>query len=318
MEKHYLASANSCDGFKNYFNNINPFSNSFTYILKGGPGTGKSTIIKRFAKNYLKKGYSVEYFYCSSDPKSLDGVRIKEKNIAIVDGTAPHITEATIPEIKEKIINVGAFINPEIKKHKKVIELNLSKKQKCFSIAYTYLKAIKGLIEIEKLKSIKNQTKIDLSFFKLTPQKTVGGERTLFASFITSKGIKYTYNQNPYKKIICLKNSFFENSFLLNELSKELKQNNYKFIKFLSVLDTNLIEAIYIENTDTLVLSFKPDKTQTENFENKYKIDSLIKKAGFYIEKAKNYHKKVEKYYISNMNFDKLNKFLKTLSPDFC
>ena len=153
MEKHFLASANSCDGFKNCFSSISPFSNGFTYILKGGPGTGKSTIIKRFAKNYLKKGYSVEYFYCSSDPKSLDGVRIKEKNISIVDGTAPHITEATMPEIKEKIINVGAFISPEIKKYKKVIELNLSKKQKCFDLAYCYLRAIKGLIEVEKKRS---------------------------------------------------------------------------------------------------------------------------------------------------------------------
>ena len=121
MNKHFLASANTCKGFKNNFNSINISSNGFTYILKGGPGTGKSTIMKRFGKSYEDKGYDVEYFYCSSDPESLDGVFIPKKNISIVDGTAPHITEATVPGIKEKIINVGAFIKPSIKKHKKTI-----------------------------------------------------------------------------------------------------------------------------------------------------------------------------------------------------
>ena len=59
MEKHFLASANSCNGFINFFNNINPNKNGFTYILKGGPGTGKSTIMKNIAKTYKKRGYDI-------------------------------------------------------------------------------------------------------------------------------------------------------------------------------------------------------------------------------------------------------------------
>ena len=56
MEKHFLASANSCNGFLNFFDNINSNKNGFTYILKGGPGTGKSTIMKTIANSYKNRG----------------------------------------------------------------------------------------------------------------------------------------------------------------------------------------------------------------------------------------------------------------------
>ena len=158
MDKHFLASANSCKGFINFFDNINPNKNGFTYILKGGPGTGKSTIMKNFAKTYQDKGYDVEYFYCSSDPESLDGVKICKKNFAIVDGTAPHVTEATIPGVKEKIINVGEFIKPEIKKYKKTIENLLIKKKNNFNKAYETLKSIYNLINLERINAKKSNT----------------------------------------------------------------------------------------------------------------------------------------------------------------
>ena len=185
MEKHFLASANSCNGFINFFDNINSNKNGFTYILKGGPGTGKSTIMKTIANSYKNRGYDIEYFYCSSDPESLDGVKIKIKNIAIVDGTSPHVTEATIPGIKEKIINVGEFIKPEIKKHKASIENLLIKKKQCFEKAYETLKSIYHLISVEKLniKNLKNKNLNLEEKFSLIPQKQTGSERKLFCSF---------------------------------------------------------------------------------------------------------------------------------------
>ena len=152
MKNHYyLASANTCHGFINHFNYINPNENGMTYILKGGPGTGKSSFMKKVGEYFSKKGFTIEYFFCSSDSDSLDGVKIVEKNVAIVDGTAPHVTEATIPGVKEKIVNLGSFINGKIKKHKDTIEDLLAKKSACFSVAYAYLKTLGELLKIEKM-----------------------------------------------------------------------------------------------------------------------------------------------------------------------
>ena len=78
----YFAAANTRGGFVSFFDKI--FSEDEcgrTYILKGGPGVGKSTFMKKLAKLSEDKGYTCEYFYCSSDPSSLDGIIIKEKRM---------------------------------------------------------------------------------------------------------------------------------------------------------------------------------------------------------------------------------------------
>ena len=313
MEKHFLASANSCNGFINLFKNINPDKNSFTYILKGGPGTGKSSVMKMLANTYKNKGYDIEYFYCSSDPESLDGVKICKKNIAIVDGTAPHITEATIPGVKEKIINVGEFIKPQIKKHKNTIEKLLIKKKQNFEKAYETLRATSHLINIENITNFKVNNLNLKEKFSLIPQKHCGSERKLFCSFITKNGIENFYYKNKFKNIEVLPFNFFENALLLENLSKMLKENNFNFISFMSPLNPTLREAIYIEETKTIVYAFNINENLLESFKNKTIIQKLLKQAGSYIERAKYYHKKIEVYYVKNMDFDGLKKYINNI-----
>ena len=68
--------ANTSKGFVSLFDNmINPF-NSRKIIIKGGPGLGKSTFMRQIGDFMMEKEYDVEYFHCSSDPGSLDGVVI--------------------------------------------------------------------------------------------------------------------------------------------------------------------------------------------------------------------------------------------------
>jgi hypothetical protein len=123
--------------------------------------------------------------------------------------------------------------------------------------------------------------------------------------------------QNKYKNIVILNSTYFDNCKALKELSERLKEYNYNFISFLSVLNPNLIESIYIEEIRTLVISFNPSKDVTNNFNNKNVLSFLIKKAGSYIEKAKYYHKKVEKYYIKNMDFNSLANHLISINKNF-
>ena len=83
------------------------------YILKGGPGTGKSTFMARVADAVSKEGFSVERVYCSADPDSLDAVIFPELSSGIFDGTAPHVMDPKYPGVCEEIINLGAFWNSE-------------------------------------------------------------------------------------------------------------------------------------------------------------------------------------------------------------
>ncbi|MBO7289789.1 MAG: hypothetical protein J6V03_07375 [Clostridia bacterium] len=73
----------------NYINELTKDFNKRIFI-KGRPGTGKSTILKKFKEYAKKKGYNTETYYCSLDTKSLDMVIVREIGLAFFDSTSPH------------------------------------------------------------------------------------------------------------------------------------------------------------------------------------------------------------------------------------
>lgn len=116
MAKNFMSflGANTPQGFVSFFDELyNPYENCYPYIIKGGPGTGKSTLMKKVAAESQKQGYSVEKVYCSSDPDSLDGIIVPELGICIADGTSPHTLEPKFPGACENIINMGDFWNKD-------------------------------------------------------------------------------------------------------------------------------------------------------------------------------------------------------------
>ena len=117
MEKNllkYFLAANSSEGFVSHFaDNYDCLDGWRAYIIKGGPGTGKSSFMKYVVVKAIDKGYNVELCSCSSDPDSLDGVIIKDIKVIILDGTAPHVVEPKRPGVCEEIINLGQFWNPK-------------------------------------------------------------------------------------------------------------------------------------------------------------------------------------------------------------
>ena len=60
MEERYFAASNSGSGFVSYFGEIfNPACFEHVYIIKGGPGTGKSYFMRMIADEAEKKGKKV-------------------------------------------------------------------------------------------------------------------------------------------------------------------------------------------------------------------------------------------------------------------
>ena len=77
------------DGHVNYIDKLTK-NISKRYFIKGRPGTGKSTFMRRFASKALSMGYDVEVYYCSFDPYSYDMVVIPELSVCVFDATSPH------------------------------------------------------------------------------------------------------------------------------------------------------------------------------------------------------------------------------------
>jgi len=60
------------------------------YLIKGRPGSGKSTMLKKLAAEGAARGFDVEIYHCGFDPRSLDMIIVRELGFAIFDSTAPH------------------------------------------------------------------------------------------------------------------------------------------------------------------------------------------------------------------------------------
>ena len=112
-----FAASNSCEGFKNYYGEVfNDTRADRLYIIKGGPGTGKSHFMRVVALRAREQGYTVTEYLCSSDPASLDGLLLSKAGhptLGLLDGTPPHVLEPSSPGAKDEILNLGAFWNPK-------------------------------------------------------------------------------------------------------------------------------------------------------------------------------------------------------------
>ena len=111
--------ANTPRGFVSLFSELyDPYGDWNAVIIKGGPGCGKSTLMKRAAEAAAARGFSVERVHCGSDPQSLDAVLVPEKRFCICDGTAPHVLEPKFPGVCETLLDLGAFWDKEILREK--------------------------------------------------------------------------------------------------------------------------------------------------------------------------------------------------------
>ena len=109
----YFLGANSPQGFYSLYDQLIPIETaSAVYILKGGPGCGKSTLMRTVAQAAEEAGVQVEYILCSGDPASLDAVILPTLGVALVDGTAPHVVEAKCPGAVEHYVNLDSCYDP--------------------------------------------------------------------------------------------------------------------------------------------------------------------------------------------------------------
>ena len=76
------------------------------FILKGSPGSGKSTVMKRIAARAEAEGHPLTVIRCSSDPDSLDGVMLTDLGVAVADGTSPHSLDPKKYGIREVTVSL--------------------------------------------------------------------------------------------------------------------------------------------------------------------------------------------------------------------
>ena len=201
---HFFLGANAPSGFYSLYDQlIDPEQAQEILILKGGPGCGKSSLMRRVGQAMEERGLDVEYIDCSGDPDSLDAVLIPALKTAIVDGTAPHVVEPHYPGAVESYVNLGAYYDQAglaTVKHR-LISVTQGYKA-CYHRAYRCLTAAAQLIEDDR--SLLLTKELDVKLAKRTRGilsreiKKSGGETgksiQRFLGAITWKGTLCNYD----------------------------------------------------------------------------------------------------------------------------
>ena len=152
MNQTYFLGANSKDGFASLYRYFPGGPEDFLHIIKGGPGTGKSSFMRRIGKAAQAQGLDVHYVLCSGDPDSLDGVYLPALHLGWMDGTAPHVAEPRFFGVDADYVNLGRFCRLPLDERDRDRALALNREYKArYDTAYRHLAAAAALEKAEEL-----------------------------------------------------------------------------------------------------------------------------------------------------------------------
>ena len=195
----FFLGANTPQGFVSFFDELyEPLGDWQVYIIKGGPGSGKSTLMKKAAAAFEELGYFVERIYCSGDPGSLDAVILPDIRACIADGTAPHVLDPKYPGALETIVNMGECWDTELlRKNATEIKMLSGAVSALFERSAKFLNAASSL-QGDTLRLVQNCTdgaKIIRYASRLAHREfkkqrgTAGKEHKRFLSAVSSDGV---------------------------------------------------------------------------------------------------------------------------------
>lgn len=298
----YLGS-NSCLGFFSLFDKfIDEDTVESLYIIKGGPGCGKSSFMRSIASALRDEGLDIEYIVCSADVESLDGIYIPALKTAYLDGTAPHVLEPKYAGIRGSYVNMGIYYDsPSLLGHLDEIEdLTISYKNSykraysCLEAAEKYQKGIyDGLFTEKTYTTIARRADGIIARELKKTGRPRGKAKYRFLSAICSSGYvcRYDTAMSICSSIYVLDNNYGLARLILEPVCEAALERGYDVIVCPSPFEPNIIEHIIIPE---LSLGFVSNVKEYPFESGQYKhirLDSLIdkeylrKKRGLYRSK---------------------------------
>ena len=308
--EHYFAASNTKDGFVSYFDEV--FSDADcdrVFILKGGPGVGKSTFMKKLGTLAGERGFTAEYFYCSSDPSSLDGIIIKEKRTAVIDGTSPHAAEPKLAGAREIIIDLGKGWDLQgLFERKDEISAIVQKKSLHYKECYNFLYSKSVMDELiynlvfphilfDKLD--RSASRLSKSLIRPREQKKNAVSKTRLTCAFSSLGkIRLSTFEDMADFCVFLKEPFFS-----SRLPSLFLRTSYEYMKSLGAVsyvsrnpqNKNEIDALYFPDIGVSVSVY--DEKLVANCDRSMKKCRIINCSRFLDTKALSTLRPLRKFY---------------------
>ncbi|NPV91640.1 MAG: hypothetical protein HPY50_12790 [Firmicutes bacterium] len=305
-------------------------------IIKGGPGTGKSTLIRNVGLAMVDRGYDVEFMNCASDNGSLDGVIVPAGRVAVVDGTAPHTIDPKYPGAVDEIVNLGDHWNEShLKKHRREIIEATNEIGRRFSEAYERFGEARGIErEWEEMISrsmdfgaVDQMTeKLMEEVFQITPRV-----RYLFAGALTPEGaVNFIENltEDCERRFILKGSPGCGKSTLIKRVADAAVARGYSIDLFHCAFDPKSLDMVIIHGLRTAVIDgstpheFEPKRAcdyvidlmqyadmkvlegyKNEMVEREARFAAVLESGLEKIQQAKELHDHLETFYIEAMDF---------------
>ncbi|HOL16946.1 MAG TPA: PRK06851 family protein [Bacillota bacterium] len=346
--KKVFPGSNSAYGFYSFYDQIIGDDAARIFVIKGGPGVGKSTFMTNIARELIRLGYDVEYHCCSADNSSLDGIVIPRLNIACIDGTAPHVVDPKNPGAVDEIIHLGEFWNEAgmIAHRDSILKAN-REISRLYRRAYRYLAAAKLFLdEVEDyyrehnaldtagLARLALEVTGEIFGSQVNERQEKRVERHLFATAITPDGpVSYleTIVDSDYRRYIISGDDGTGKNELIARIKDAAVMRNYYVEVYHCALDPHKIDHVIIPQLKVAVLnSVTPHLLEPEDGDRVIETDGYVKNPGDALEKERDLarylyqesfdaaisyiyrshevHDELEKYYIPNMRFHEINR----------
>lgn len=334
----YLLGSNSKRGFYSLFDELrNSKEGNRLYIIKGGPGSGKSSLMKRVIKELEAKKHSLEYIHCASDPRSLDAFIDYDSKVAMVDGTSPHTMDPIYPGAYDVIINMAECWDDKklIDNKKEIIALSDSISTS-HQMATSCIKATSALLDNNMTTShpyINHETTLDFIqqiMKELKDSKTGREKRRLLSAVSVGETVFFgdTISALTTKQYIIPDKWGSASGLILSrihEMAKNLRLEHitcYCSIRTPDKIDHLIFPQAKIAITcanvfhnvkgskqkvlEDVYKSF-PDMENEQMNLHLDKAEDLITTASKHIERAKLLHDDLEAFYVEAMDFSKVN-----------
>ena len=334
----YFAATNSGKGFVSFFDSV--FEKPTVrkrYIIKGGPGTGKSSFMRQVADYAINHGSRVEHYRCSSDPDSLDGILI-DGQIALLDGTAPHSEDTKLPGTRDEILNLGAFWDGEaLEASYDRIRLLDGKKREAYRKAYRFLSACMEVEEVNRslLSTCIREEKMRRAVHRLCDGLPKGTEYSVETCLTDSIGMKGAVHFDSLEReattLYQIEESFGSASFYLAFLAEEAKRKQCNIrVSYDPICPDRLRALLFCDFGICFVaresgnVSEKGERVNMKRFldmnafshvrhelrANRKLKEALLASATDALQEAGDYHFALEQIYVSCMDFDAEAKYL--------
>lgn len=339
MQHEYFAASNSSEGFKSYYPEVYGRADRL-YVIKGGPGTGKSGFMRKIAESARKNGLEVEYYFCSSDPRSIDGILILgEETVGVIDGTAPHIWEPTHPGAREEIVNLGQFWDQRILRMQKNEIFALSnKKSAAYKRAYDYLRSCGNLRAVSDslLRQFVDREKLKAAACRLVRSLDLPrGEPTVIPSLLDAVAMTGFFSLDSFEKnarrVIWIEDFYGVGKLFLGAVFEALSSVRETVRIAFDPVDSRLVNGIFLEEHKLAFLLAGKDRAADDegrsvNSKRFVELERLrairgelryatrlygdcLDGALHALAEAKVYHFLLEDIYKNSMDFKALNSF---------